>query len=296
MEHFPERLNYFRSSGIWQTFKQDYQGAIRTYDQGIANAQALRQAKKRHRRPAEKASKGAKKRKGKGSSRTTQDTQESLRQDGPDSSEGKGHSNSLYSRSPESMPACDEAADVGKEPGDDLERQLYFFRGMAKFQLASSLIEKQVLLIEGIPKPPGGLVNEGGELTLDNIGIKVKPDSATFPQGSVLGSCTAAKAGRYHELLASPSTREPVIEAFKNAMEDFKHFLSYFAVWEAPANSSSYRQSDHERQHLANQHLIRTNGEKAVPFRGRRLVHHRALNGRTRYTDPRLTQELAPQS
>lgn len=262
------------------------------------NAQALRQNRKRHRRTADKVSKGGKKRgRGKGSSRTLPDNEDStsLQQYGVEPLETNGHRKSLYNRSPGTMAACEEAADIGKEPGDDIERQLYFFRGMAKFQLASSLIEKQVLLVEGIAKPPGGLVNEGGELTLENIGIKVKPDSGSSPQGSILGSCTAAKASRYQELLASPSNREAIVEAFEAAMEDFKQFLSYFAVWEAPANSPSYSQSDHERQHLANQHLIRTNGEKSVPFRGRRLVHHRALNGRTRYTDPRLTQELAPQ-
>jgi hypothetical protein len=299
MEHYPDRLNYFRSSGIWQTFKQDYHAAIRTYDQGIANAQALRQAKKRHRRPAEKVSKPGKKRgKGKGSNRQASELQESSTnsQNGAEPPDLNGHRASTSSRGPASQAACEEAADVGKEPGDDIERQLYFFRGMAKFQLASGLVEKQVLLIEGIARPPGGLGNEGGELTLDNIGIKVKPDSAASARGSIIGSCTTTKAARYRELLGTAPQRETVIEALSAAMEDFKHFLKYFAVWEAPNSSSSNsRQSDHERQHFANQHLIRTHGEKAVPFRGRRLVHHRILNGRTRYTDPRLTRELDPQ-
>lgn len=300
MEHYPERLNYFRSSGIWQTFKQDYAGAISTYDQGIANAQAMRSAKKRHRKTADRPSKGGKKRgKAKGSSRVATDSQEQATrtQDGSGSHDGaNGTSLSLYSRSPGSSPACEEAADVGKEPGDDIERQMYFFRGMAKFQLASGLVEKQVLAVEGIAKPPGGLVNEGGELTLDNIGIKIKVESGNSPKGSIVGSCTPAKAARYAEALTKPTIRDEILDAFRAAMEDFKHFLSYFAVWEAPSPSPTHaRQDEHERQHLSNQHLIRTNGEKAVPFRGRRLVHHRSLNGRTRYTDPRFTRDLPPQ-
>lgn len=298
MEEFPERLNYFRSAGIWQTFKQDYEGAIRTYDQAIMNAHALRQSRKHIKKPADKPYKQGKRRwKSKTSSRPAAGMHEpSLgRKDSGETPNTDGHLESIYSRSSESQAACEEAADVGKQPGDDIERQLYFFRGMAKFQLASSLIEKQVLLVEGIAKPPGGLGNEGGELTLANIGIKVKPDSATSPQGAILGSCTAAKASRYKDLLASSPTREDIIDAFKDAMTDFQHFLSYFAVWEAPHNSSGHQQSDHERQHLANQHLIRTTGEKSVPFRGRRLVHHRALNGRTRSTDPRLTREIPAQ-
>jgi hypothetical protein len=298
MEHYPERLNYFRSSGIWQTFKQDYLGAIRTYDQGIVNAQAMRQAKKRHRRPVEKTTRLGKKRgKGKSSGGASHSpASPSTPANGSESPSVHAGYESIYARSPGSSAACEEAADVGKEPGDDIERQLYFFRGMAKFQLASSLIEKQVLVVESITKPPGGLGNEGGELTLDAIGIKCKAEAGTSPRGSIVGSCSPAKLARYEEALTNPTVKEEVISIFRDAMEDFKQFLIYFAVWEAPSPSTMHSsQTDHERQHLANQHLIRTNSEKAIPFRGRRLVHHRALNGRTRYTDPRLTQEVEPQ-
>lgn len=298
MEHYPERLNYFRSSGIWQTFKQDYEGAIRTYDQGIANAQALRVSRQRHRRNVDKPSKGGKKRgKGRGNHRQSAALQDSfsLGQDGQGTA-GNSELNSGVHTSPGSTPACEEAADVGKEAGDDIERQMYFFRGMAKFQLASGLIEKQLLLVEGVPKPPGGLVNEGGELTLENIGIKVKAGTGAFPRGAIIGSSSTAKLARYDEAFTDTANRQVILDTYKAAMEDFKHFLSYFAVWEAPSTTTSpARQDEHERRHLASQHLIRSSGEKAVPFRGRRLVHHRSLNGRTRYSDPRFMQEIPPQ-
>lgn len=295
IEYYPERLNYFRTLGIWHAFKQDYQAAIQTYDRGLQHAYALRMTKKPFRRIPDRNAKGKKKGKAKGAQKGTAALDTILQVSANDGPEAGSHV-SLYERSPESKQACEEAADLGKEAGDDVERQLLFFRGMAKFQMASGVIESQVVVVENISKPPGGLANEGGELTLDSIGIKIKPEAPASAKGGIIGSCSPTKLAKYEE--AMTSVKAEVVKILKDSLEDFKSYLAYFPVWEAPAPSpsASERAADtHERRHFVNQHLIRSSGEKPIPFRGRRLVHHRALNGRSRYTDPRQSGEMPVQ-
>jgi hypothetical protein len=298
----------------------------------MANAKTLRKAKSHHRRAGGDRSKGSKRR-GKGKpADTTRLANGSSAANNTNEEDGSESALSIKTsiRSSVSSPACDEAADLGHIPGDDVERQLYFFRGMAYFQLASALIEDQVVDIEAIARPPGGLSNEGGELTLENIGISVTSKSKDAENGSILASASKEKLAAYQAAFSrasETSVRGQVISILQQANKDFEKFLSYFVVWEAPSTPTSSSDShachhstssdspttpsqelvlrnghDYSLQgdsdgrhgfmppHIPNQHLVRTNSEKAMPFRGRKLIHHRSLNGRSRYTDPRTAQ------
>lgn len=303
---YPERLNYFRSLGIWQTFKQDYSGAIDTFTLALEHAKTLRKAKaQRNRRNAERSQgKGSKKRgknsRGSGHVSAYDAASAALQgdadEDGPSKERIEPSNRSVASRS-----ACEEAAEIGHEPGDDVARQMMFFRGMARYQLAATTIEKAVLGVERAGKAPAGLSNEGGELTLENIGIDVPFKAKELPRGSLIGSCNAEKLPEYQKTLLGsgdePGIQEQVRTLLKQSTKDFEEFLSYFAVWEAPSGSPNHTFDDERRNFdVPNQHLVRSHSERSIPFRGRKLIHHRSLNGRTRYSDPRTRPDLPAQT
>lgn len=301
MQKFPERLHYYRSKGIWQAFKQDYWEAIDTFTYGILAAKALRKQSKRAQ--GDKSHRGRGKRDKGRSARSTSDSK-AFNSPGPDDSDAHdprisgghtGTSSSSSHRVSASAPACNEAGEIGKEPGDDVERQLYFYRGMAYYQLALTLMDEQVLKLEGIERPPGGLANEGGELTLESFGIRPTDKARDAPHGSLLGSCDSEKANRYREAFGG-ELKAQIRDLLERSTRDFQDFLAYFAIWEAPPGSPNYMSADSDfGDAVTHKHLLRSHGERSIPFRGRRLVHHRYMNGRSRSTDPRTCSELPEQ-
>ena len=303
---YPERLSYFRSLGIWQTFKQDYAGAVDTFTIALTNAKTLRKAKDQYRRMADQSSKGSKKRGKKKIDRHAYSGEapdssaaSPLSASGEDSHGLNGsHSSAVKAslRSSACSPVCEEAAEMGNIPGDDIERQLLFFRAMAHFQCASAIIEEKVLSIEGVHKPLGGLSNEGGELTLENIGIAIHERSKTPSQGNLIGSANAAKLAFYRRVLAindHAGARHEIIRLFKQSNKDFEKFLSHFAVWESPSGSPHHDFEEQRKNDSATKYT-RLHSEKYIPQKGRKLINHQSLHGRTRYGDPR-TAHSSPQ-
>lgn len=300
---YPDRLPYFRSLGIWQVFKHEYESALGIFTSAIEHAKSLRKTKS-HRNTAEKVSRSGKKRnKGKGATTSHQEGKDhalnsplSAVSTG-DSSDGSGCfvRHILPLRANAATSACEESFDIGKEPGDDIERQMYFFRGMAAYQAAMVLVETVTLGVDKIARPAGGLANEAGDFTLDFLGVKVKPAAKNLLRGSLIGSASPSKLAEYERRFnaqdGSDGKASRITELLKQSNEDLMRFLSYFAVWEAEIDTSLRKEVDSSGPpNVVNQHLIRTNTEKSVPFRGRKLVHHRVLAGRTLYTDPRTTQ------
>lgn len=247
----PHRLEYYRTRGIVHGFKQDYPSAIRNFTQALSQAKAARKAKQYH--AGDTGGKTSRK-KGKG---------------------GKSNGKQKESAPTESasVPAREEATGIGKEAGDDLERQMLFHRGMAHFHYACTLIEDAVLDIEEVEHPQGGLSNEGGELTLRNVGINLKDEVA-----GLCGCASAKKQERYRTVLGDPERKEKVTTLLRKSIRDQERFLSYFAIWEAPPGSIL-----EEEKRFANPRST----DKPLTFRGRRLIHHRSLSNRTRHADPR---------
>lgn len=167
----PNRLEYYRTRGIVHGFKQDSPSAIRNFTQALTQAKASRKAKLFHAGDTS-SGKSSKKKGGKGSKGAAKDK--------------------ANGAEPPSVPARDEATAIGKEAGDDIERQMLFHRGMAHFHYACKILEDAVLDIEEVDRPQGGLSNEGGELTLRNVGIYLKDETA-----GLYGCSSATKQQQY---------------------------------------------------------------------------------------------------
>lgn len=162
----------------------------------------------------------------------------------------------------------------GKEAGDDLERQMLFHRAMAHFHFACKIIEDAVMDIEGVAHPQGGFSNEGGELTLRNVGIHLKDEVV-----GLYGCASATKQARYRAVLGDPALKDKVTTLLRKCIRDQERFLASFPVWEAPTGSLV----EEEMPSMPNPRST----ERPLAFRGRRLIHHRSLCGRTRHSDPR---------
>ena len=224
-------------------------------------------------------------------------------------------------------PAREEAALLGKEAGDDLERQMYFLRGMASFHWAATILEDAVLELEGVVRPASGILNEGGELSLEAIGIKLA-SSRNGLVGTRASPISSALADRYSLALHSAKLKDGYLAQLQRSLIDHERYLSYFTLWEAPYNSLfdkekrnptgsgssgnlppssssstpaslAYLTSHRARMAAANNNTATKNGktvprvdeaaaQQAQSSKLRRLAQYRTLAGRTRHTDPRL--------
>ncbi|SCZ99462.1 BZ3500_MvSof-1268-A1-R1_Chr3-1g06022 [Microbotryum saponariae] len=272
----PHRLEYYRTRGVVHGFKQDYVSAVRNFTQALTEAKAIRKEKE-HRAEVQvgggnlKKKKGGKNgkmggKKGKTSPAPTGDGNEA------DMAPILGPNGNAAATAPTSDPS----STVGKEPGDDLERQMYFHRAMAHFHHACRLMEDAALDVEGVQKPKGGLSNEGGELTLRNVGIVLADEI-----GGLYGNASPEKQARYRVGMGEPSLRERVMTLLRKSVRDHERFLAYFKVWEAPPGNA-LEEEDRQRPTLGAKQT-----DRPLTFRGRRLIHHRALAQRTRDADPR---------
>ncbi|KAK4051880.1 hypothetical protein OIV83_002585 [Microbotryomycetes sp. JL201] len=259
----PSRLEYFRTRGIVHGFKQDYSAAIRGYTQALQQSKAIRTAKQEH----TDAHNGVRRKKGKGAKRkvkTGKPSDDQAAEDSAEDSQGKDLVDIV-----DQMPA----STIGKEAGDDLDRQLLFHRGMSYFHWACKLLEDAALEIEGVEKPIGGLSNEGGELTLRNVGIVL-----THEQEGLLGNATPEKAEQYKAEYNEPVFKDRVMLLLRRSLRDMERVLAYFPVWEAPPGSVMKEEFRYQNPKST---------DKPLTFRGRRLIHHRALSNRCRHSDPR---------
>lgn len=255
----PNRLEYYRTRGIVHGFKQDYPSAIRNFTQALTQAKSARKAKLFHSDTS--SGKSSKKKGGKSSKGPQKD------KSGDVGGAGAGASPDV------SVPAREEATSIGKEPGDDIERQMLFHRGMAHFHFACKLLEDSVCDVEEVDRPQGGFSNEGGELTLRNIGIHLK-DEVT----GLYGAASSKKQERYRDILGKPALKEEVQSLLRKSIRDQERFLSYFSIWEAPSGTILEEERKYQNPRAT---------DKPLTFRGRRLIHHRSLSGRTRHSDPR---------
>lgn len=142
---------------------------------------------------------------------------------------------------------------------------------MAQHHFACKLIEDTILEIEAVDKPLGGLSTEGGEATLRNVGIILKDETV-----GLYGSASPAKQNQYRTQLSKSEIKDQVIILLRKSSRDLERFLAYFSIWEVPTSS------EQEKQQLPSKHT-----DKPLLFRGRRLIHHRSLSGRTSDSDPR---------
>lgn len=273
--HDSNRLEFYRTRAIIHGFKQDFPASILDFTRALTLAKAVRKAKEHQHEVATNGGGGRGRKKGRG---------------GKSSSKGKTSRPVAYDSdstdSPStsaSTPARDE--EIGKEPGDDLERQMLFHRGMANFAFACKLVEETVLDIEGVPKPAGGLSNEGGELTLRNVGIVLKDEAA-----GLYGSAPTSKQAQYRSILGDSTLKDKVTTLLRKSLRDHERFLSYFGVFEAPAGSALEEDKRYDSPRSTDRPLV---------FRGRRLIHHRSLSNRSHHTDPRRPEvrngQLKPQ-
>ncbi|KAK4702872.1 hypothetical protein P7C70_g3351, partial [Phenoliferia sp. Uapishka_3] len=259
----PNKLEYYRTRGIVHGFKQDYPSAIRNFTQALTQAKASRKAKLFHAGDTSSGKSSGKK--GGKSSKSAAAKEKAERA-------ANGGGEPANSNNP-STPARDEATSIGKEAGDDIERQMLFHRGMANFHFACKILEDAVLDIEEIDRPQGGLSNEGGELTLRNVGIFLKDEIA-----GLYGCANAKKQEQYRTVLRDPIIKDKVTTLLRKSIKDQERFLSYFSIWEAPPGSVLEEEKKYHNPRAT---------DKPLTFRGRRLIHHRSLSGRTRHSDPR---------
>ncbi|SCV71145.1 BQ2448_2733 [Microbotryum intermedium] len=269
------RLEYYRTRGVVHGFKQDYVSAVRNFTQALTQAKALRKEKE-HRAEVQVGGANMKKKKGGKNGKTAgKKTKASpaAAGDGNDSDTAP-----ILGSNGNSAPVTptDPSSRVGKEPGDDFERQMYFHRGMAHFHHACQLMEDAALDVEGVQKPKGGLSNEGGELTLRNVGIVLADEI-----GGLYGNASPEKQARYRAVMGEASLRERVTTLLRKSVRDHERFLAYFKVWEAPPGNA-LEEEDRQRPTLGAKQT-----DRPLTFRGRRLIHHRALAQRTRDADPR---------
>ena len=271
----PERLEFYRTRGIVHTFKQNYPEAIRNFTTGIAQSKAARKAKEHAEAVAtgkankRKTSKPANK---SSAARLAEAAAAAVSWDAADAGTANGGAGGGAGGGA-SVPAGEVAEGIGHEPGDDLERQLLFHRAMAHFHFACKTLEDAVLDVEEVHKPEGGLSNEGGELTLRNLGILLKDESA-----GLYGNAPPKKQAKYRQGLNEPNIKDKINSLLRKSLRDMERYLSYFAIWEAPPGSIL------EEEH---KHQVPRPSDRPLTFRGRRLIHHRSLTGRTRSHDPR---------
>lgn len=274
----PHRLEYYRTRGIVHTFKQDYPSAISNFTQALTQAKAARKVKQFH--SGDSGPKSRKKGKG-GSGRSNGNGKEKVPDLGGSPSGGTTPSPSA------SVPAREEAEAMGKGPGDDVERQILFHRGMAQFHYACKLIEDTVLSIEEVAIPSGGLSNEGGELTLRNLGILLRDEAA-----GLYGCASEVNKEKYRTRLGGdPKLQESITTSLRRSVKDLERFLSYFSIWEAPPGSTLEEERRQYRNHPGSRASYRP-----LTFRGRRLIHHRSLSGRSHLSDPRRSLDGESQS
>lgn len=258
----PTRLEFWRTRGAVHGFKRDYNEAIFNFTQALLEAKAARKAKQHH---AEVRTARSSRKKGRGG---RNDKAQGERDDSSASHSASG---------PSSAQTRDSTASIGKEAGDDLERQLLFHRGMAHFHSACDSVEGAVLKVEGVARPAGGLSNEGGELTLRNLGVVLDDEVL-----GLYGSANTSKKAQYHHELGSAAVKDKVTLHLRRSVRDMERFLSFFAVWDAPS-SHGYEE---------NQSYLRRPPDRPLVFRGRRLVHHRSLSDRTRLSDVRRRRDV----
>ncbi|KDE07494.1 hypothetical protein MVLG_02169 [Microbotryum lychnidis-dioicae p1A1 Lamole] len=272
----PHRLEYYRTRGVVHGFKQDYVSAVRNFTQALTEAKAIRKEKE-HRAEVQVGGGNLKKKKGgKNGKMGGKKGKTSLAPMGDRNEVDMAPILGSNGNAVPTTPTSDPSSTVGKEPGDDLERQMYFHRAMAHFHHACRLMEDAALDVEGVQKPKGGLSNEGGELTLRNVGIVLADEI-----GGLYGNASPEKQARYRVGMGEASLRERVTTLLRKSVRDHERFLAYFKVWEAPPGNA-LEEEDRQRPTLGAKQT-----DRPLTFRGRRLIHHRALAQRTRDADPR---------
>lgn len=267
ISQFPNQLAYYRTKGVVYSFQHRFADAIDTFTQGLAIARSQRKA-------LSTVSNSRSRKSAKGKRKTSHNAS-------PHSEEDVD-TDDIEVQDPWSRPAIDEAASIGLTPGDDCERQLLFLRGMAYFNWACSALEDCVMRIEGAPRPKEGLLNEGGEATLEGLGIHGAQSS-----GLLGGSRTklASRWPRYHAAFNELAFHDHVLTLFQLSAKDHERFLSYFPIFRPEPGSAL---SGTEKKPNINN---RPRKDDKLSPHARRMVQHRSLEGRTRYTHPQANHD-----
>lgn len=236
-------------------FQHRFAEAINTFSEGLVVAKSKRKATQ----GSSRVRKGAKGKKNKQHVEIQ-----------PDENDSPNHANG-------SIPAIDEAAEIGLTPGDDVERQLFFLRGMSYFNWASQSLEDVVLRLEGVGRPKEGPLNEGGEATLEGLGIR---NAQVHGLLGASRSKSSARLTRYEQALSEAGVRDSVFSLLHRSAKDHERFLSYFPVFKPDTGFSL--STIEKRPNL----YPKPRKEDKLSPHARRMIQHRSLEGRTRQSHP----------
>ena len=259
----PNQLEYYRTKSVMHTARHEFTDATGTLTHAILLAQNARNAKSnKHLHLVDGNHQSRAKGRGKKGKAVKEDNKTPPSESAPENG---------------SVPALEEAAAVGHEAGDDIERQLLFHRGMAYFHQAFSCLEEHILELEGVTKLATSLSHEGSESTLEAIGIKGLNISG------LVGSSRPRLSSvleRYSEALCDKELKVRVNDLFSNAIRDHEHFLAYFPLYQPRMDTVAVQD-----RNISPLPKVKKD-DKIADYHLKRLMQHRSLEGRTRYTHP----------
>ena len=254
----PLVLPYYRTRGIVHAYKAEYEASIHDFSLGLSQARSLRKLKQhQHLRDSNGKSQRTKRR-GPKTDRLTH-----------------FHHEEAAEREENGTEPISPTLNIGIEPGDDIERQLLFNRGMTYLQWASHLIEEKVLAIEGVPTPLAGLSNESGEISLESLGIQVENYLGIY------GSANSSKRTAYEETFKDRPFVDKISSLLRKSIRDHEKYLSQFEFFEVGPGSVW---EDEDRKSNLSRQLV---SDRPLTFRGRRLIHPRVLTGHIQHAPVR---------
>ncbi|KAF9535603.1 hypothetical protein CPB83DRAFT_842039 [Crepidotus variabilis] len=209
----PQRLEYYRTRGVVQCFRDEFPQAIKDFTHALKDLRATRKSMTVHSerlsQTEPRTGKATQVRKGK-----------SARQTDRDYLSDATPNNHLLS-----SPIIDEKF------LNPLEPQVLFFRGTAYLLQAVFLIEAAILRLEGVTKKKSSEVPDLRLSSLPNSkygGVEVDN-----PEGP-LGDQHGAKRQAYTSLLSDASFRGYITSLLKKCMRDHEKFIKHFDSVENP--------------------------------------------------------------
>ncbi|KAH7104955.1 hypothetical protein BKA62DRAFT_691226 [Auriculariales sp. MPI-PUGE-AT-0066] len=226
----PQRLEYFRTRGIVHCFREEYTKAVRDFTHALKETRAARKARTQHSVAQQQQQQhgaarqhasdcATKRKKGAGSPKVNSNGRAPV--DGTAvavDTDGLPNGACTTPLAPHPSAAPDAP--------DPMEPQLLFLRGAAYLAQAVSTVERAILELENVRKPP---IGDGCDLRLTHIangrygGLELG-----HPDGP-LGQRGGTKALAYIQRFASDAAmRESVVGLARKAMRDFERFLAHF--------------------------------------------------------------------
>ena len=214
-EH-PSRLEYWRTRGIIQCFRDEYGLAVKDFTHALKEARVLRKARAAHNAEAEHRPKGGKPRKKSGDTRSNGQA--------PPSGTSVPDSYTL-TEGPSVSPLLHLS--VSSDAPEPIESQLLFLRAAAYLQNAVYLIEDAMLKIEGVSKIPAQDAVEL-KVTLTEHGRfgGVLVDSPHGP----LGPRDSPRLEAYRAVMSNPTLQQVITGFVRKSIRGHEKFITYFGT------------------------------------------------------------------